>query len=161
MMNYSGNEVSASKVFAGASCLGTTFNNRPAKFLPPVLTLRCPNHCFHHFFELLHIRMVLLAVAFLSYLWNLTLRFAPSRSEATQEYDEYERVFQRNEYFRQIFGKLIFCTLFPNLCFCIRLLHSHSQAIISTMSANEHSRRNNFSSLLLSFRRKELFVFHL
>ena len=99
MMNYSGNEVSASKVFAGASCLGTTFNNRPAKFLPPVLTLRCPNLCFHIFLEPLHIRMVLLAVAFLSYLWNLSLHFALSCSEATQEYDEYERAFKRKRTF--------------------------------------------------------------
>ena len=125
MMNYSGNEVSASKVFAGASCLGTTFNNRPAKFLPPVLTLRCHNLCFHIFLEPLHIRMVLLAVAFLSYLWNLSLRFALTRSEATQEYDEYEHS-RGNEYFGQIFGKLIFCTLFSNICICIGLLYSHS-----------------------------------
>ena len=96
MMNYSGNEVSASKVFAGGSCLGTTFNNRPAKFLPPVLTLRCHNPCFHIFLEPLHIRMVLLAVAFLSY---LSLRSAPSRSEATPEYDEYERAFKRKRIF--------------------------------------------------------------
>ena len=98
-MNYSGNEVSASKVFAGASCLGTTFNNRPAKFLHPVLTLICHNLCFHIFLELLHIRMVLSAVAFLSYLWNLSLRFALSRSEATQEYDKYERAFKRKRIF--------------------------------------------------------------
>ena len=99
MMNYSGNEVSASKVFAGASCLGTTFNNRPAKFLPPVLTLRLHNLGLHIFLEPLHIRMVLLAVAFLSYLWNLSLRSAPSLSEATPEYDEYERAFKRKRIF--------------------------------------------------------------
>ena len=107
-MNYSGNEVSASKVFAGASCLGTTFNNRPAKFLPPVLTLRCHNLCFHIFLEPLHIRMVLLAVAFLSYLWNLSLRFAPSRSgrrqlKSTTSTSEHSR---GNEYFGQILVSL-------------------------------------------------------
>ena len=156
MMNYSGNEVSASKVFAGASCLGTTFNNRPAKFLPPVLTLRCPSRCFHIFLEPLHIRLVLLAVAFLSYLGIfLCVSLLLARRQLQSTTSTSERV-RENEYFRQIFGKLIFCKSLLSLLLCIRLLHSHSQAIISTMSANGHSRRNNFSSLLLSFRRKEL-----
>ena len=127
MMNYSGNEVSASKVFAGASCLGTTFNNRPAKFLPPVLTLRCHNRCFHILQEPLHIRMVLLAVAFLSYLWNLSLRFAlvlaRRQLKSTTSTSGHSR---GNEYFGQIFGKLIFCTLFSNICIYIGLLYSHS-----------------------------------
>ena len=126
MMNYSGNEVSASKVFAGASCLGTTFNNRPAKFLPPVLTLRCRNRCFHHFFEPLHIRMVLLAVGFLSFLWHffcVPLLLARRQLKSTTSTSERSR---GNKYFGQIFGKLIFCTLFSNICICNGLLYSHS-----------------------------------
>ena len=160
MMNYSGNEVSASKVFAGASCLGTTFNNRPAKFLPPVLTLRCRNRCFHHFFEPLHIRMVLLAVGFLSFLWHffcVPLLLARRQLKSTTSTSERSR---GNEYFGQILV-LYFLHIILKHMYVHGLIYSHPSAIISTMSTNEHSRRNNFSSLLLSFRRKELFVFHL
>ena len=58
MMNYSGNEVSASKLFAQASCHRTTFNNRGAQFFLHTISLRFFSFHFRDFGEVIVIEMV-------------------------------------------------------------------------------------------------------
>ena len=121
MMNYSGNEVSASKVFAGASCLGTTFNNRPAKFLPPVLTLRCPNLCFHHFFRTFAYQdgFIGCGIPFLP-----LESYSAFRSFSLGGNSRVRRVRASVQEETNILGRSLvslFSAFFPNLCLCLCL----------------------------------------